>query len=104
MPDDDQDGAADRDDSFLRAASAGDPPVAFTEEGVGSGRADGGLAQDAGQVAVAMPGRPTALLLARGLLDPGRELGPRSQMVRSREPAHVQADLRDDDRSGGPAN
>ena len=36
VPDDDQDGAADRDDGFLLAAAAGDASVAFAEEGVGA--------------------------------------------------------------------
>ena len=56
MPDDDQDGPADGDDGLLGAAAAGDPPVAFAEEGVGAAGADGGLAEDAGQVAVAVAG------------------------------------------------
>src|SRR5690348_13744818 len=56
VPEDHQEGAADGDVGFVLAAAAGDPPVAFAEEGVGAGGADGGLAQDAGQVAVAVPG------------------------------------------------
>jgi hypothetical protein len=39
-PDDDEDGAADRDDGPLLAAAAGDAPVALAEEGVGAGGAD----------------------------------------------------------------
>src|SRR5215210_7740440 len=52
-PDDDQDRAADRDDGPLLAAASGDPPISLAEEGVGAGGADGGLAEYAGQVAVA---------------------------------------------------
>ncbi|MDN5767540.1 MAG: hypothetical protein L0H78_17200 [Humibacillus sp.] len=35
VPDDDQDGPADRDERFLLAASARDASVPFAEEGVG---------------------------------------------------------------------
>jgi hypothetical protein len=56
MPDDHQDGAADGDDGFARAAAAGDPPVTLAEEGVGPGRSGDGLAEDPGQVGVAVPG------------------------------------------------
>src|SRR3954451_9896272 len=56
MPDDDQDGAADGDDGLLRAAAASDAPVAFAEEGVGLAGGDCRLADDLGQVAVAVPG------------------------------------------------
>ena len=35
VSDDDQDGAADGDDGLLLASAAGQPPVAFAEEGVG---------------------------------------------------------------------
>src|SRR4029453_14181531 len=37
VPDNDQDGPADRNDRFLGAAAAGDPPVALTQEGIGLG-------------------------------------------------------------------
>jgi len=36
VPDDDQDGTADRDDGFLLAAPAGDAPVSFAQERVGA--------------------------------------------------------------------
>ena len=65
VPDDDQDGAADRDDGLLLAAAAGDASVAFAEEGVGPAGGDGGLAEDRGQVAVAVAGGAAALVLAR---------------------------------------
>jgi hypothetical protein len=35
VPDDDQDGPADRDDGTLGTTAAGDPPVTLAEEGVG---------------------------------------------------------------------
>ncbi|MDN5776108.1 MAG: hypothetical protein L0H96_04285 [Humibacillus sp.] len=35
VPDDDQDGPADRDEGFLLAAPARDASIAFAEEGVG---------------------------------------------------------------------
>src|SRR4051794_36053375 len=64
VPDDDQDRAADGDDRLVLAAAAGQASVALTEEGVGAGGADGGLAQGAGQVPVALAGSVLALLLA----------------------------------------
>ena len=48
VPDDDQDRTSDRDDRFLLAASAGDPAVALTEEGVGPSGADRGFAENPG--------------------------------------------------------
>lgn len=68
VPDDDQDGAADRDDGLLLAASPRDASVAFSEEGVGLADRHGRFAQDAGQVAVAVPGCAVALRAAGGLL------------------------------------
>ncbi|MGH3564614.1 MAG: hypothetical protein ACRDRH_00995 [Pseudonocardia sp.] len=44
MPDDDQDGATDRDDGLLLAPVAGEAPIAFAEEGGGLPGSDGGLA------------------------------------------------------------
>ena len=46
VPDDHQHGAADRDDGFLFASSAGEASVAGAEEGVGPAGADHGLAQE----------------------------------------------------------
>src|SRR3954453_13702151 len=54
VPDDDQHGAADRDDGLLLPATSRDPAVALPEEGVGLGCGYGGLTQDPGQVAVAV--------------------------------------------------
>src|SRR5680860_1625257 len=89
MPDDDQDGAADRDACFLLAASTGDASVAFAEEGVGPARGHGRLTEYPGQVSVAVPGRTVALLAAGGLLDSGCEPGPGAQVRSSREPGHA---------------
>src|SRR5215216_6910885 len=61
MPDDDQDGPANRDDRASLAASAGDPPVAFTKEGLGLAGGHGGLTEHASQVGVAVPRGPAAL-------------------------------------------
>src|SRR5512133_1281583 len=55
MPDDDQDGPADRDDGAPLAVSTGDPPVAFTKEGIGLAGGDGRLAEHPSQVGVAVP-------------------------------------------------
>lgn len=78
VPDDDQDGPADGDDGFLLSSASGDAAVAFAEESVGSGRADSGLAQNPGQVAIAVSGRAGAFLLPSGFLDAGGELRPLS--------------------------
>jgi len=61
VPDDDKDGPADRDDGSLLATPSGDPSVALAEEGVGAAGRDGRLAQDSGQVTVAVPGCTVAL-------------------------------------------
>ena len=45
VPDDDQDGAGDRDQGLELAAALDDAPVAFAEEGVGLGGRGGGLAE-----------------------------------------------------------
>src|SRR5437867_3527832 len=89
VPDDDQDGTADRDDGASLAASTGDPPVAFTKEGVGLAGGDGGLAEHPSQVGVAVPGRSATSTFAGGLADAGGELGPRHQVPGGREPGHV---------------
>jgi hypothetical protein len=69
-PDDDEDGAADRDDRPLLAAAAGDPPIPLAEEGVGAGGADCGLTDHPCQVAVALPGAGVALRPAGGSGEP----------------------------------
>src|SRR5215218_3364404 len=104
VPDDDQDGAADRDDGLLGAAAAGDAPVALAEEGVGLAGGRGGLAQHPGQVGVAVPGGGLAFLLAGRLLDAGRKPGPGDQMASGREAAHVHAELGDEHLRGSPAD
>ena len=100
VPDDDEDGAPDGDDRAFLAASSGDAPVAFAEEGVGSCGAYGRLAEDAGQVAVAVPGGAVALGLAGRGADAGGELRPRTQVPRGGEPGHVHPDLGDDHGGG----
>ena len=65
MPDDHQDGAGDRDQGFELAAAFDDPPVALAEEGVGLGRGGGGLAEDAFEVGIALPGLAGAAALPR---------------------------------------
>ena len=47
VPDDDQDGAGDRDQGFEFAAAFDDAPVAFAEEGVGAGGRGSGVAERA---------------------------------------------------------
>src|SRR5680860_222515 len=96
MPDDDQDGPAHRDNGLLLASPARDAPVAFAEEAVGLAGRYGCLAEDPGQVAVAVSGRSVALLAAGRLLDTRGEPGPRAQVSRGGEPCHVDADLGDD--------
>ena len=73
VPDDDQDGAADGENGFVRAAAAGDRPVVLAREAAGVGGSDGGFAQDAGQVGVAVPGGALAslLFLPAGSFTPG---------------------------------
>src|SRR3954451_2980500 len=70
VPDDGQDRAADRDQGLLGPAAAGQPSIALTEEALGSAGADRGLAEDAGQVAVAVPSAGVALLVSGGLTHP----------------------------------
>jgi hypothetical protein len=47
VPDDDQDGAGDRDQGFELAAAPGDPPVPFAEEGAGADGCGGSFAENA---------------------------------------------------------
>src|SRR3954454_17336867 len=72
-PDDHENGPADGDDGPLLAAASGDPPIPLPEEGVRAAGTDRGLAEDSGQVAVAVPGAGMALLAAGGLTDPRGE-------------------------------
>ena len=71
MPDDDQDGAPDRDHRAFLASPLGDAPIPFAQEGVGSAGHHGGLAEGAGQIAIAMPGGSVAFGLAGGVVDAG---------------------------------
>ena len=100
MPDDDQDGPPDGDDRTVLAATSGDASVAFAQEGVGPPGDDGRLAEDAGQVAVAVPGGAAAFGFASRGTDAGRELRPRAQVPCGRESRHVHPDLGDDDGGG----
>jgi hypothetical protein len=54
VPDDDQDGAVDRDEGFESAAAFDDAPVAFAENCVGFGGRAGGLAERPFEVGVAV--------------------------------------------------
>jgi hypothetical protein len=69
-------GPAGGDDGFLGAAAAGDAPVPLAQEGIGAAGGGGGVAEDPGQVAVAVTGGALAFLLPGGFLDAGGELGP----------------------------
>src|SRR3954468_2122452 len=89
VPDDGQDRAADRHQGLLGSAAAGQASVALAEEGLGAAGADCGLAEDAGEVAVAVPGAAGALLLPCGFLDPGGEARPRGEVGRRGKAGHV---------------
>ena len=80
VPDDDQDGAGDRNQGLELAAAFDDAAVALAEEGVGLGGRGGDLSKRAPQVRVAFAGRPGAALGARldGLR---RDLGPGDQVA-----------------------
>ena len=99
VPDDDQDGAGDRDEGLELAAAFDQPPVALAEEGVGLGRGGGGFAEDALEVAVALAGL-AGPGLGPGLDGLGGQLGPGDQVRGGGEPGHVQPDL-GEDRLGG---
>lgn len=71
VPDDDEDGPANGDEGLLPASPSGQAPVALTEDRGGAAGGNGGFAQGAGEVAVAVPGGAAALLPAGGFLDPG---------------------------------
>ena len=60
VPDDDQDGAGDRNQGLELAAAFDDAAVALAEEGVGLGGCGGGLAERALQVGVALAGAAAA--------------------------------------------
>ena len=90
VPDDDEDGAAGGDDGFLAAAAAGDPPVALAGEGAGPGCSGDGLAEDAGEIPVAVPSGPAVFLRPGGFLDPGCELRPGGQVAGGGEPVPLE--------------
>lgn len=76
VPNDDQNGTSDGDDCAFLAAAPRDSSVAFAEEGIGSSDGDGGFAEDAGEVAVAVSGRAVALGLPGGGVDARGEFSP----------------------------
>ena len=99
VPDDDQDGAGDRDQGFELAAAFDEAPVALAEEGVGLGGGGGGLAEHAFEVGVAFAG------LAASVLGPdwmvrGHSLAQDTRCAGGGELGHVQPDLGDDDLRG----
>src|SRR3954447_6336695 len=70
-PDDHENGPADGDDGPLLAAASGDPPIPLPEEGVRAAGTDRGLAEDSGQVAVAVPVPAWPFLRPADSLTPG---------------------------------
>src|SRR5215213_6316139 len=89
VPDNDQDGPADRHDRLVGAASAGDAPVALPKEGIGPPGRHSSLPKHPGEVGVAVPGGGGALAFAGRLLDAWSELGPRHQVPSGWKPSHV---------------
>ena len=92
------DDAGDRDDGFLLAALAGDPPVHRAEAGIGPGCGHGGLSQGAAQVPVALAGA-AGLGGFPGLLGAGRQPRPSGGVPGRGELGGVGAEFGDD----GPA-
>jgi hypothetical protein len=90
-----QDGAGDGDQGLELAAALDDPPIAFTEKGVGAGGRGDGLAECSIDVGVAHAGPPGAVLRA-GLDGPRAQPGPRHQVLGGWKPGHVQPDFGDD--------
>jgi hypothetical protein len=74
--DDDEDGTAEGDDGSFGALLSGDASVVFAEEGGGSAGGDGCLAQDSGQVGVAVAGAGAAFVLSGRFPDTGGEACP----------------------------
>ena len=62
VPDDDQDGAGDRDQGPEFAPAADDPPVALAGECAGAGGRGGGFAEDGLEAGVSLAGPPGAVL------------------------------------------
>src|SRR5829696_6416765 len=96
VPDDDQDGPADRHDRLVGAATASDPPVALPKEGIGPPGSHGGLAEHPGEVGLPCPVVAVPSGLPADSLTPGGELGPRDQVPGGWEPGHVGPDLGDE--------
>ena len=95
IPDDDQDGAGDRDQGFEFAAAFDDAPVAFAEEGVGLGGCGSGFAERTFQVGVAFAGLAAAAD-GTGLDGAWAQFRPGNQVLGCGEAAHIQPDLGDD--------
>ena len=95
VPDEDENGAGDRDQGLELAAAFDDAPVAFAEEGVGLGGRGGGVAERALEVGVALAGLATTGERA-GLDGAWAQFRPRHQVRGGGEPAHVEADLGED--------
>src|SRR5512135_2136647 len=92
------DDAGNRDDGFLLAALAGDPPVHRAEAGTGPGRGHRGLPEGAAQVPVALAGA-AGLRGFPGLLAAGRQPRPSGGVPGRWELGGASAELGDD----GPA-
>jgi len=91
-----KDRAAEGDVGTFGAAAPGDAAVLLAQEGAGLGRASGSLAQDGGQVDVAVAGRAVAFLLGCRLLDARGKTGPGGEVPGGWEAGHVSADLSED--------
>src|ERR1700741_1774359 len=103
VPDDDQEGARDRDQGLELAAAFDDAPVAFTQEGGGLGGRGGGVAEHALEVGGGLAGAATAG--DRPRLDGARaQFGPRHQVRGGGESGHVGPDFGEDDLCRGWAD
>ena len=85
VPENGQDESANGDYGFLLPAPSGDASVAFTQKRVGLAGGHGRLAEDPGEVGVAVAGGSGALLAAGGFLDTRGEPGVGGQMSRGRD-------------------
>ncbi|HTY32059.1 MAG TPA: hypothetical protein VMD50_11725, partial [Mycobacterium sp.] len=92
MPDDDEDGAGDRDQGLEFAAAFDDAAVAFTQEGVGFGGRGGGVTECAFEVGVTLAGLAAAGERS-GLNCARAQFSPRHQVRGGGEPAHVEPNL-----------
>jgi len=79
-------GVADRDTCFGLAAAPGDPPVAGALAGLGFPGGDGGLAEQAAEVPVALLGLGLCLLHRAGQLE---RTGQHQGTILARSPVHA---------------